>query len=190
MRNGWRSGTGFALHRIDQKDTGGRFMKKINAAFLAAFAYSVLLMGCVGTSPFPVGSSLPGDDEAYPFPWEDVRIFHADDDIPEHIYLASVPFYGIGEDASNEDFYNVLKKRAAMHRANGVIITKDAPPCAENPCTTSKPLSRLADMVWRTITWNAIFEDWYTALTFSLAFPGPSKDEDGRGRAVAINFVE
>ena len=163
-------------------------MKKINAAFLAAFAYSVLLTGCVGTSPFSTGSSVPGDDESYPFPWEDVRIFHADDDIPEHIYLATVPFYGMGEDASNEDFYNVLKKRAAMYRANGVIITKDAPPCAENPCTTSKPISRLIDIASRAITWHAIFNDWDTALTLSLAFPGPPRYEDGR--AVAINFVE
>ncbi len=162
-------------------------MNKINALFLVAFASSVLLTGCVSTGSFS-GSSLPGDDEAYPFPWEDVRIFQFDDDIPDYVYLTTISFRGIGDDASSEDFYNVLKQRAAKHRANGVIITKDAPACAENPCTTSKPISRLSDAVLGAFMWNVIFDDFATALAFSLVFADESKVE--YGRAVAINFVE
>ena len=162
-------------------------MKKINALLLVVFASSVLLTGCVSTGSFS-GSSLPGDDETYPFPWEDVRIFHADDDIPEHIYLTAISFRGIGDDASSEEFYNVLKQTAAKHRANGVIITKDASRCTENPCATRKALSRFSDIALRVMTWNAIFEDFITAVALSLAFAGPPEYEDGR--AVAINFVE
>ena len=162
-------------------------MKKINALLLVVFASSVLLTGCVSTGSFS-GSSLPGDDETYPFPWEDVRIFHADDDIPEHIYLTAISFRGIGDDASSEDVYNVLKQRAAKHRANGVIITRDVPRCAENPCTTRKASSRLVDVVFGAMTWHAVFNDWHTALALSLAFAGPPEYETGR--AVAINFVE
>ena len=61
-------------------------------------------MGCAN-----IGSSFT--DEINLVDWENVKVFHVENEIPEYVHVADIDFHGISEERSHSEVYDLLKKK-------------------------------------------------------------------------------
>ena len=145
-------------------------MKKKEGFALLLIPFCTFFMGCAN-----IGSSFT--DEINLVDWENVKVFHVENEIPEYVHVADIDFHGISEERSHSEVYDLLKKKVAKIGANAVIIIENAPPIYEN--------SR--GFLQEFILWSSVFEP-ATAIGLASAFSSVSSKDHSHGKAVAIHI--
>ena len=147
-------------------------MKILRTPFLLTIVLSAFLAGCASTG----SSSLAGEMDS--IPWENVKIFRIQDEIPEYVHVSDMDFHGVSETRSESEVYDILKRKVARIGANGVIILEDAPPF--NKETSGEFFQEF-------VVWSSVF-DLGTAIALGSVFSSARSKDHPHGKAAAIHI--